>query len=315
MLSTASDFRSAPATLEAPAWCLPLTDISLSLASGPDTERFLQGQLSCNLQKLSATQALRGALCNLKGRVLLDLILVKASDGVLLVNWHGMQSTMIATLDKYRVFFKTTLQAADPAILVMGLGGHDEQALETAVGVKLPQYSDQAVQAGAMTVVRLPGARSLATHPARFLVIVDTRVDAGKSLESLHQRLPRLPSESWDLADIRDGIVHVKPVQSEIYTPQLLNYDINGTIDFKKGCYTGQEVVARMYYRAEAKRRLYFLHARDTVAFGNATANLSVEDIVVQQGLADGRIEALVILPVDVAASHQDTQSLFVAIQ
>ncbi len=315
MLSTAPDFRSAPATLEAPAWYLPLPDITLSLASGPDTERFLQGQLSCNLQNLSASRSLRGALCTLKGRVTTDLMLVKANEGVLLLTWHGMHSRLIATLDKYRVFFKTTLQAADPAIRVAGLGALDEHALETAIGFQLPKHADQAVQAGAMTIVRLPNAGLLTTHPARFLVLVDTRVDAGKSLDSLHQRLPQLSSESWHLADIRDGIVHVTPEQSEIYTPQLLNYDINGIIDFKKGCYTGQEIVARMYYRAEAKRRLYFLNAQSTAAFGDATTDLSVEDVVVQQRLADGSVEALVILPVDVAASRQGVKLLPIASQ
>jgi folate-binding protein YgfZ len=67
----------------------------------------------------------------------------------------------------------------------------------------------------------------------------------------------REDESSWRLADIRSGIAHIRPGQQELYTPQLLNYDVSGVIDFKKGCYTGQEVVARMYYRAEAKKRLY----------------------------------------------------------
>jgi len=121
-------------------------------------------------------------------------------------------------------------------------------------------------------------------------------------MAQIHKRLPELPAQAWQLAEIRDGIVHINPEQSEIYTPQLLNYDTNGIIDFKKGCYTGQEVVARMHYRAEAKRRLYHLKADNAELFNRLSSGLSPEDIVVQQQLADGSIESLVVLPVNQAS-------------
>src|SRR5690606_37340504 len=116
--------------------------------------------------------------------------------------------------------------------------------------------TDQVARSGAVAVIRLPSK-----NPARFIALVDNRIDSGTAMAQIHKRLPELPAQAWQLAEIRDGIVHINPEQSEIYTPQLLNYDTNGIIDFKKGCYTGQEVVARMHYRAEAKRRLYHLKA------------------------------------------------------
>jgi tRNA-modifying protein YgfZ len=279
------------------AWYLPLSNVAVTVAAGADAARFLQGQLSCNVQKLSHRQALRGSLCNLKGRVITDLMLIQGNDGVLILNWNGMQSKLLSTLDKYKVFFKTSLVAADPAIQILGLGGDDHSAIEEVIGFPLPAEADQVEQSGAITVVRLPGKNS-----TRFLALTDNRIDSGAASARIRNALAELPEHSWQLADIRDGIVHIHPQQSEVYTPQLLNYDTNGIIDFKKGCYTGQEVVARMHYRAEAKRRLYHLKADSPETFASTSAQLSAEDIVVQQQLRDGSIESLVVLPVNQAS-------------
>ena len=281
---------------ESSVWYLPLSNVAVTVAAGADAVRFLQGQLSCNVQKLSLAQALRGSLCNLKGRVITDLMLVQGADGILILNWNGMQSKLLATLDKYKVFFKTTLLAADPAIEIFGLGGDDHSSIEKAIGFALPAQPDQVAQSGAVTVVRLPGENA-----TRFLVLTDNRIDSGAGSAKI-RNLTVLPDHAWQLADIRDGIVHLHPEQSEVYTPQLLNYDTNGIIDFKKGCYTGQEVVARMHYRAEAKRRLYHLKAESREAFASLSAQLSAEDIVAQQQLEDGSIESLVVLPVNQAS-------------
>jgi len=291
MVATESVLSHDQHALAAPAWYLPLPEVDVTLASGPDTLRFLQGQLSCNMQKLSAEHALRGALCNIKGRVITDLMLVQNNSDILILNWHGTQSHMLTTLNKYRVFFKCTLETAASALQVFGVGGTDSETLEQTLGLPMPQQTDEVSRAGALTVVRL------ASHTlARYLVIVDKQAD--KEAIDRVRKLPQLPSACWQLADIRDGIVHVKPEQSEVYTPQLLNYDINGTIDFKKGCYTGQEVVARMFYRAEAKRRLYHFSATDAAALDQILSGMDTEDIVVQLALPDGSIEGLAVFPV-----------------
>lgn len=307
MLSKAPDTRSLPLIIEAAAWFVPLPAIAVTRATGPDTVRFLQGQLSCNVQKLDAEHALRGALCNLKGRVIADLLLVHCDDGILMLSWHGMQTTLLLTLERYRVFFKTSLQPADAEVRVFGLGGSDVPQLERVLGFSMPQTADQTTRSGAMTAVRLPTS---APHPARFLLLLDTRVDNAAMPQALAEQLPELAQAHWDLADLRDGIVHIRPQQSAVYTPQLLNYDINGVIDFKKGCYTGQEIVARMHYRAEAKRRLFHLSSSDRVAFDNDTSALDAEDIVVWQELPEGPVESLVVLSVQDAGQIEGIRAL-----
>jgi hypothetical protein len=119
------------------------------------------------------------------------------------------------------------------------------------------------------------------------------------------QQLLILPDDLWQLADLRDGEVNIKPEQTELFTPQLLNYDINGIIDYKKGCYTGQEIVARMHYRAEAKRRLY--HCKVATGVECKAGDLSGhEDTIAQLHLADGSVESLIILNVSDAANNPD---------
>ena len=72
-------------------------------------------------------------------------------------------------------------------------------------------------------------------------------------------------ASSWLYEDIRSGLAHVDKLHSEKYTPQLLNYDISGAVDFSKGCYTGQEIVARMYYRGTPKKRMYLLESEELI--------------------------------------------------
>lgn len=280
--------------LESGAWHIPLTDVEFTLCHGNDAARFLQGQLSCNVHKLTPTHSLRGALCNLKGRVITDLQVVYDNKGLLLLTRHGMRSKLISTLNKYRVFFKATLEPFDDKLSVFGLGGTDCVAAALSAGISLPTQTDQVTGVEGIRIIALPQSQ-LSSHP-RFLCIADTNHDTVKqTLEVITKRFARLPESLWRLADIRDGQVHIKPEQTEMFTPQLLNYDVNGVIDFKKGCYTGQEIVARMHYKVEAKRRLYHLKSM-SLAVHKFNFDDSDVEIVDMAEFQDGTVESLGIV-------------------
>lgn len=283
-----------PVQAEPAAWYTVLSDIDVTLCEGADSLRFLQGQLSCNMQKLSASLSLRGALCNLKGRVIADVRAVADGNEILLLTWHGMQGKLLSTLDKYRVFFKTTLTATDQRFTVIGLGGANCQSAAAALGTALPLQADEMITHKAVKIIALPP--SSLNKQARFLCIVDTgSADAIPMLAAIHNNFVSVPESYWQLADIRDGTVHVSAEQSEVFTPQLLNYDINGVIDFKKGCYTGQEIVARMFYKAEAKRRLHYLRSNSVNQLESILKDHDAE-LVKQFVLADGSVESLTIV-------------------
>jgi folate-binding protein YgfZ len=138
---------------------------------------------------------------------------------------------------------------------------------------------------------------SLYTLP-RILVVFERSSEPSQVLwQTLQPLLEPVPESMWTAADIRTGQAHPDLSQSEVFTPQLLNYDINGAIDFKKGCYTGQEIVARMFYKSDAKRRLYYMNS-ETVPGSDESEGVcaSAEDVVMSVSYADGSIESLVIL-------------------
>lgn len=232
-------------------------DFSLLSASGPDARRFLQGQLSCNMDELTGQHSLPGAYCNLKGRVIADFLVLDRGDHLILRCEPGMAAILRERLAKYAVFFKVELEEVSARWQrAAAIGDAAVQQVAQFIGTGLPQADWATIRHGALTVVRIPGPRP--------------------RLELLTPAEPGLPSHDmtgnahdWRLEDIRAGIVHVTGERCEQYTPQVLNYDLDGTINFRKGCYTGQEVVARMHYRGKAGKRLYRLEAESPLPAGD----------------------------------------------
>lgn len=218
--------------------------------SGPDTVTFLQGQVSCDVTALSAELSLSGALCNLKGRVIADFRLLRDGEDFLLQTQAGMAQVILAVLKKYAVFSKVDLRL-ETQTAATGLLGEDCAATVEQLLGQVPERSNGVVQRDGISAIALAGSAprfEIWSQPAQH-----------SSLQQQLQALPQGEAGDWLRQEMRAGILHVTPELSEQYTPQLLNYDISGVINFRKGCYTGQEVVARMYYRGKAKKRLYLL--------------------------------------------------------
>jgi folate-binding protein YgfZ len=223
--------------------------------SGPDTISFLQGQVSCDMAKLSADNSLTGALCNLKGRVIADFRLLLDGDDCLLQTSQGMADKILTVLGKYAVFSKVELRRDEAVKAVVGIFGEDSEAQLASLGFSVPQQINGCASLQKNWLIRLPGST------ARF----ELWCQADNPLADLHKPTGTY-SQHWQREDILQGIVHVTAESSGQYTPQLLNYDISGLINFKKGCYTGQEVVARMYYRSKAKKRMFLLSSDRPIA-------------------------------------------------
>ncbi len=223
--------------------------------SGPDTISFLQGQLSCDMAELSADRSLTGALCNLKGRVIADFRLLLDGDDCLMQTSQGMADKILAVLGKYAVFSKVEMRRDEAIKAVVGIIGEDSETQLASLGFSLPKQINGCESRQQNWLIRLPGST------ARF----ELWCQAGNPLADLPD-VSKADSQQWLREDILQGIVHVTAERSEQYTPQLLNYDISGLINFKKGCYTGQEVVARMYYRSKAKKRMFLLSSDRPIA-------------------------------------------------
>lgn len=243
---------------------LPLSHNDFVQVVGPDSKKFLQGQVSCNMDLLSPEKSLNGVLCNLKGRVIADFRAIQAGDAIWLQTETGMGPHLIDVLAKYVVFSKAEISLISLAGRVVGLFGEDgDEAFESLLSdLPLGSISDQDNGAACQEdciVIKLPSAQS------RYQIVSLDQNGEALLAKILKQAEPATEAE-WEMLDIEMGIVHIHQQDSEQFTPQLLNYDVSGVIDFKKGCYTGQEIVARMFYRSTAKKRLHLLSSPTPVS-------------------------------------------------
>lgn len=186
---------------------------------GPDAAKFLQGQLSADVEKLAVGSGVLAGLHNPQGRAIALLALVRLQPGEILAALPAeLVDTVLQRLRKYVLRAKVTLEDASPAYHVAGAWAGD--AVSGIAG--LPW-----------------GTRRLLFLPADRVPTADAAASA-----------------TWELADVREGRPQVYAATSEAFVAQMLNLDLLGAIAFDKGCYTGQEVIARAHYRGRVKRRL-----------------------------------------------------------
>ena len=227
--------------------------------TGPDARAFLQGQVTCDVEKLSKNNALAGAICNLKGRVIADFLLVLDGEDCILRTQSGMSGIIINTLAKYAIFSKVELSTETRFTKVLGVMTDEDEAFLTKNIQKLPKCSLDCHISAQAIFVRIPGRdKRLEVWVHDEKRFEDWGIDHDFDAE-----------ENWNKKDILQGFIHISPQLSEEHTPQALNYDLSGIIDFSKGCYTGQEIIARMYYRGSAKKRLSLLLSKSLIEQDN----------------------------------------------
>ncbi|MHC8368155.1 CAF17-like 4Fe-4S cluster assembly/insertion protein YgfZ [Pseudomonas sp. ZT5P21] len=215
---------------------------------GADAGKFLQGQLTCNLNYLSDTQASLGARCTQKGRMQSSFRILLQGDGVLMAMATELLEPQLADLKKYAVFSKSKLTDESAEWVRFGVD-HGDAAL-ISLGLELPAGTDSVARNDGLIAVRVSPDR------AELWVTAD-QADTIKG--QLAAQLTEGDLNQWLLGQIRAGIGQVMPSTRELFIPQMLNLQAVGGVSFKKGCYTGQEIVARMQYLGKLKRRLYRL--------------------------------------------------------
>ncbi|MDI3394828.1 folate-binding protein YgfZ [Pseudomonas sp. V98_8] len=262
---------------------------------GADAGKFLQGQLTCNLNYLSDTRASLGARCTQKGRMQSSFRILLEGDGVLLAMASGLLEPQLADLKKYAVFSKSKLTDESAAWVRFGIEQGDE-ALKN-LGLELPEDTDSVVRHDGLIAIRVSPGR------AELWVAADQADDIKGKLSA---QLSEGELNQWLLGQVRAGIGQVMPSTRELFIPQMLNLQAVGGVSFKKGCYTGQEIVARMQYLGKLKRRLYRLQLvadelpePGTQLFAPSHGS-SIGEVVLAANAA-GHIELLAVLQAEAA--------------
>jgi folate-binding protein YgfZ len=215
-----------------------LDDFSLLRFSGPDTAAFLHGQLTCDVQALKTASSTYGGYCNPKGRLLATFLLWNDGDGYRMLVPASIAEPLRKRLSMYILRAKVKAEYITAAMACIGVLGPDAAGTLAGLGGQAPEHPHCVRIDAAVTVIRLPGDR--------FLMI--------KSAEGIH--LP-VDDGAWHAVDIACGIPFILPATQEEFVPQMVNLDLIGALSYTKGCYPGQEIVARTHYLGRLKQRMY----------------------------------------------------------
>lgn len=293
MISPQTFYQRPPSPMADSAFFCTLSHEGVLAVRGPDASKFLQGQVTCNLNYLSDSNASLGARCTPKGRMLSSFRIVSEGDGYLLAMASELLEPQLADLKKYAVFSKSTLSDESAEWLRLGLSNADDVLAD--LGLMLPADADGVARADNLLAIRLADGR---------VELWLRQAVSAEILQQVQAKLPEKPLNDWLLAQVRAGIGQVLGPTRELFIPQMINLQAVGGVSFKKGCYTGQEIVARMQYLGKLKRRLQRLSlaggelpAVATELFSPVHGS-SVGEVVLAAGGDDG-IELLAVLQED----------------
>lgn len=250
---TAPRLRAAAARDAAePAACaaVPLPELGVIAVNGADAAAFLQAQLTNDVAHLDAGQMQLNGYCTAKGRLLATFHQWRHGDDVMLRLPREILPAVMKRLSMFVLRAKVRLADASDAWSTTGLLGAAEFARRA--GVELPAAPWSGVAVGDARVDRVPDAAGA----DRFLLTAP----AGSSLPGWCADLPRLPSSAWWRSEVEAAVPTVFAATQEKFVPQMINFEVLGGVNFRKGCYPGQEVVARSQYLGKLKRRMQRAH-------------------------------------------------------
>lgn len=230
-----------------------LSHLGLIQVGGEDAQTFLQGQVTNDVKLLNGSNSHYAGYCNPKGR-LLAIFLAFAHQGHFHLQLNGaLKEPILKRLKMYVLRSKVVVEDMSDTLIRFGIAG-----TEAAIALKehfgsIPEEHHHLVDHETATLLRLPGTTM------RFEIF--TRPEhAAEIWITLRKHCEPVGSDGWEWHEIQAGIPDVTPATQEAFVPQMLNLDVLGGISFKKGCYTGQEIVARTHYLGTIKRRMHLGH-------------------------------------------------------
>ncbi|HVW49329.1 MAG TPA: folate-binding protein [Trinickia sp.] len=255
--------RPAPAQFEAAlsgGAFAALDQFGVIEALGDDAATFLHGQLTNDIEHLDAASARLTGYCSPKGRLLASMLAWRAQGAVRLLVSKDLTASVQKRLSMFVLRAKAKLADVTDSVGVVGFAG-DVRAALSGLFDALPDGVHVHVAGPAGSLIRVPDAQAR----ARYLwigpkALVDAR------LAALEGELARVSPAVWDWLDIRAGEPRITAGVLEQFVPQMVNFDVIGAVNFRKGCYPGQEVVARSQYRGTIKRRTALAHVERAAA-------------------------------------------------
>ena len=283
-----------------------LSHLGLISVYGEDASTFLQGQLTNDIRDISLQHSQMSAYCTPKGRMLSNFRIFKREDTYYLRLPREQLEATLKRLHMFVLMSKATLEDSSDALVHFGVSGPNAEEHLGDMIDDLPKNADDVSQSNGYTVIRLAGL-----HP-RFEIYGE--LDAMVNLWN-HLDVHAAPAGAgpWEMLDILAGIPTVYPATAEAFVPQMANMQLVNGVSFQKGCYTGQEIVARMQYLGKLKRRMYRVQVQtnekvnpgDELFAADTTSGQGTGTIVSAQPDPDGGYAALAVINISDAQTGQ----------
>jgi folate-binding protein YgfZ len=238
------------------AGALLLSDLGVIEANGPDAATFLHGQLSQDMTGQPPHEARLAAYCSAKGRMLGSFVTLRPqAEQFCLITARNNLPALHKRLSMFVMRSKLKLSDASDTLVVLGL---ISQSVGKTLGDAAQAMSPWSVQAHADGwLLRLPDVLGVPRWQW---------VGPQASATTVLSQVPALPAEQWAWLDVMSGVPAIEAATVDQFVPQMINFELIGGVNFKKGCYPGQEIVARSQYRGTLKRRAFVVHADQPLA-------------------------------------------------
>ena len=234
-----------------------LRRLGMLSCTGDEARAFLHAQLTNDVAGMDADRARYAGWCSAKGRLQASFLVVPRAQGFLLQVARDIAPAVAKRLGMYLLRAKAKLADASEDWAQIGLWGPGAAERLAALGLPVPSGELAVARAGDAAVIKVASQRYLIALPAAQRArMADALRDAG--------------DEAWALEEIRAGRALIMQATQDLFVPQMVNFERLGAVDFKKGCYPGQEIVARTQYRGVLKRRMIRARVAAPAAPGDA---------------------------------------------
>ncbi len=283
-----------------------LSHLGLIALRGADAADFLQGQVSNDVRELSTAHSQLSSQCSPKGRMLALFRALRLDDGIYLQLPRERVADTIKRLRLFVLRAKVTLDDLSDGPVSIGVAGAGAAQAFTRLGLPVPAQGNDLANADGVSVLRLPDL------VPRFVLIgpVERQIPLW---EALAPESAWGDADAWALADIRAGLPSVYTATADAFVPQMLNLQLIDGVSFTKGCYVGQEVVARMQYLGKLKRRLYWAELEsqtppmpgDDLQAPTSTSEQAAGRVVDARPSGPGRYELLAVVEIEAAETGE----------
>jgi folate-binding protein YgfZ len=251
-----------------------LSHLGLLEISGEDAVSFLQGQVTNDVKLLNGSNSHFTGYCSPKGRLLALFFAFSHHQKLHLQLNHKLLEPIAKRLKMYVMRSKVNINNVSDTVVKIGLNGDEVPALLAPFFTHIPTQAYESFSTEIATLIRLAG------KSPRFEIICGTE-RAKEIWQSLKAKCKPVGRTCWEWLEIQSGIPDIFLQTQDEFVPQMVNLDFLEAINFKKGCYTGQEIVARTHYLGKVKRRTLLAHLNTTTPpqAGNDVLNANNEAV------------------------------------